>query len=456
MGVDSPTDAYYTPPAPAPTAPKTTTATKPATDFISLLLAGLGAPLTTANKNFLAAWINREGGGGLNNPLNTTQRMTGSTSFNSVGVQNYTSIATGVQATLKTMLNGRYTDVLAALKAGNANTNTTYKGLGTWSGNGYTNLAGVSTTYKPLTSSATATSTSTSSPTASAGTIKDQVAKKYGYLSSFLDDKEIGPLLIKAVQQDWDQSRMQGALTATKWWKTHSDTTRAWDAQSKTDPATQRSLIQGQVAELHAQMRQLGLIVDPKRLAQMAVNSLRFGWNAQQIRNSLVNEGKFDMTGKSGSYALTLRDNLKARAAQYLVPIDAHTMGQWVRNVEKGEVSENDFDGYLKEQAKSLFPSMGAAIDAGVTPQTYVAPYASIARDTLELPDAAINFTDPKWSKALFQVDPKTGTRTAMSLSDWQNTLRTDPAYGYDKTGGAKAAASDLTTRLAKTFGALG
>jgi hypothetical protein len=43
--------------------------------------------------------------------------MSGSTPYNSVGVQNYTSAASGASATAMTLLNGRYSAVVAAMRA---------------------------------------------------------------------------------------------------------------------------------------------------------------------------------------------------------------------------------------------------------------------------------------------------------------------------------------------------
>lgn len=427
------------------------TAPVTSTSFVSALLKALGAPATSANIGFLNAWMRREGGGGANNPLNTTERMTGSTSFNSVGVQNYNSLATGVAATVKTLENGKYSDLIAALRGGKPSINNEYAGLSTWSGNGYSSLSGISTgTFTPYTAGGNVGS---SVSTASAKDITTQIEQNYGYMAAFLKDPEIGPILIKAAQKGWDQATLQGAIYKTNWWKTHSDTTRTFDAQSKLDPATQKQQIAGQLVNIATEARNLGVIVDKTHLGQMAVDSLRFGWNGQQLRNAIVAEGRMDYGGKNGSAALTLRDNLKTKAADYLVPIDDKTMNTWVKNVTSGQVSDNDFEGYLKEQAKSLFPSMGAAIDAGVTPQQYVAPYKNIAAQTLEIDPEQVQFTDPKWSKALFQVDPKTGQRTAMGLADWQNLLRTDPTYGWDKTQQAHQQAADLVGKIQATFG---
>jgi len=108
--------------------------------FAHSLLATIGAPQTSANVNSILAWINHEGGGGTNNPLNTTLAMGGSTSFNSVGVQNFSSLTIGVAANARTLLGGGYSDILSALRSGNGLCGRSFSGLSTWSGGGYSSV----------------------------------------------------------------------------------------------------------------------------------------------------------------------------------------------------------------------------------------------------------------------------------------------------------------------------
>ena len=87
------------------------------------LLLALRMPTTTQNMAAIIAWEMAEGGHWYNsahyNPLNTTWRMPGATSMNSVGVKAYVSWAQGLAATLNTLHNGLYERILAALRAGN-------------------------------------------------------------------------------------------------------------------------------------------------------------------------------------------------------------------------------------------------------------------------------------------------------------------------------------------------
>ena len=71
--------------------------------FANDLLTRLGAPRTRRNRQALVAWMQTEGYGGKNNPLNTTMKMPGSTTFNTHGVQNYTTIEQGNEAAYRTL-----------------------------------------------------------------------------------------------------------------------------------------------------------------------------------------------------------------------------------------------------------------------------------------------------------------------------------------------------------------
>jgi len=84
--------------------------------FYQKILEGVGAPVTNNNMAYLYAWRQAEGGKATFNPFNTTQKAEGTTNYNSVGVKNYVSAEQGIAATIKTLLNGRYSAIIDCLK----------------------------------------------------------------------------------------------------------------------------------------------------------------------------------------------------------------------------------------------------------------------------------------------------------------------------------------------------
>lgn len=114
--------------------------------WIPNVLLAVGAPFSADNRDFLNAWWAWEGGnGGPNkniypsakyNWLNSMTPVLGSSNFNSVGVQNYPTYLQGIYATVKTLKDPKYYNLLHALKAGNPMSTSWRKGvsagLSTW------------------------------------------------------------------------------------------------------------------------------------------------------------------------------------------------------------------------------------------------------------------------------------------------------------------------------------
>jgi hypothetical protein len=85
-------------------------------DFYKSILTCIGAKPTKSNLLFMYAWRQAEGGKAKNNPFNTSHKMPGSTTYNSHGVQNYKNSEDGIQATCRTLKNGRYDKVVQGFK----------------------------------------------------------------------------------------------------------------------------------------------------------------------------------------------------------------------------------------------------------------------------------------------------------------------------------------------------
>lgn len=84
-------------------------------------LRAAGFPTTPTNVRVVISWEFAEssGGGGMWNPLNTTQGgYPGETNFNSVGVKNYARREDGIAANARVIHNGYYRDAVAAFEQG--------------------------------------------------------------------------------------------------------------------------------------------------------------------------------------------------------------------------------------------------------------------------------------------------------------------------------------------------
>lgn len=286
---------------------------------------------------------------------------------------------------------------------------------------------------------------------------------KYGFIAALAHtNPELKTLMAKYAKEDLSIAAVQQRLAAdiqdTKWYKKTTDAQRSMQVLHAVNPTEYQHQFQTTLINVQNAANQLGVKLPGLGLHDFAANALNNGWQPDEIKKYLLAQATFKpgqgqpLTGAIGATAT----DIAAQARQYMVPLSPQAQEDWTSKIANGRVTLDDFTNYLKEQAKSLFPGLGFAIDAGVTPETYVDPYKQIASKTLELPAEQVNFDDPKWSKALFQVDPKTGARTSMSLADWAKTLRSDPAYGYGKTQQAKSTAADFAETILNVFGATG
>jgi hypothetical protein len=107
-------------------------------EFAKALLAAGGWPQSDNNITAVVAWSAMEGGHYVNhncryNPMNTMMPMPGSTYGLSNGVKAYQSWDDGLAATLKTLHNGLYNNVIQNL-ASSADPVDTISSLTTWTG----------------------------------------------------------------------------------------------------------------------------------------------------------------------------------------------------------------------------------------------------------------------------------------------------------------------------------
>ena len=86
--------------------------------FYTDVLKKLGAKPTPGNLVFIYAWRQAEGANATYNPWNSTQHLGGSTNYNTIPVQNYLTYNDGITASVKTLTNGHYSNIIKAFKKG--------------------------------------------------------------------------------------------------------------------------------------------------------------------------------------------------------------------------------------------------------------------------------------------------------------------------------------------------
>lgn len=288
------------------------------------------------------------------------------------------------------------------------------------------------------------------------------IQQQYPELIPILGQPGVRDALFTAVENTYSAPRLQAALQATPYYRNTPANERAWYILSTVDPATaaqQQKIARAKVDSIGLETginQQFG----PDQADALARDAAALGWTDAQIRQHVVDyntglAGGINATG--GSYYTNLAAVTKA-AQDYGVPLSQQAQTDWANRLTNGTVDSAAVQGYMIQQAKSLFPNdpnLAQALDSGQTVAQYADPYKQIAAKELNINPGDFNLSDPKWQAALSTVDPKTGVKTPMTLDQWQQTLRSDPKYGYDMTQNGQDQAAALTTALAQKMGAI-
>ena len=291
------------------------------------------------------------------------------------------------------------------------------------------------------------------SPNAGAAEVEAYIRKHYGYSAWALDVPELRSLMIELGKEfagaEVSELTIEGRLSSTEWWKTHSDQQRLAIEEKMGDPATYNAKLEAKYRELAVITGQSGFSIDEPRLREIARTSYDMGWNQAEMRSALSAEFDYDPETGDEDQSRIVSD-LRSLASEYLVPLGEQTIDQWGRQIIAGTSTNEDFTAYAKGMAKGMFAHYATDIDAGRTVRQIADPFIQTAAKDLELTADQINLMDPKWRKAL-ELDPETGQ--PMQLSKWQRTIRTDSSYGWDLTQNARGEAAEFAKKIAESFG---
>lgn len=175
------------------------------------------------------------------------------------------------------------------------------------------------------------------------------------------------------------------------------------------------------------------------------------GWDENRLRGGLWKTNWFRTHGTA-----KVASQLEDAANDYLMPLSVEARRDWAMKIIRNEVAPTEFTAYLRESAKSAFPTLAAAIDRGITVRQYADPYVQSAARTLELPPESINLMDPKWRRFLDGARDEKGQPMVMSLSEAERTMKTDATYGFDRTKQARQQAAEFAGQLLEKFGRVG
>ena len=278
---------------------------------------------------------------------------------------------------------------------------------------------------------------------------KELYGSFYGIIEG---NEEIKKLVLEAYLNKWTREKFFATLPNTQWYNNTDQFVRTFDIDEAADPATMRTKIARQAAQIKETALQKGVRLPETSLQTLARNSLRYGWDELTLANAIGAE-VFKAVPSSDLSRSYITQSARTTANQYGIALSESTILDWTQRILSGTESDQTYKDYLLNQAKILYPALSDSFDRGLSFGMITSPYAEKAAQILEIPVSQIDFTDPKFAAAFTSKD-SSGNQTLMTYGEWSDYLKSDPAFGYEYTDGAKNDALDLVGRIARLFGA--
>lgn len=280
------------------------------------------------------------------------------------------------------------------------------------------------------------------------------IEREYGFAYTFFkSDAELWKLLNHAVNGGWDVTRFQAELKDTKWYKQHSDIWRQMTALQYSDPKTFQERLGNMRTQIQNLAGQWGADLSSKELDTYTHRALLLGWSPDQILDHIAKDVRPGKDEHYGGQLSGIEANLRALAQANGVAINDKMLQGWMQAIVRGDSDPKEFETYIRDIASKTFGAYGKQIKAGMNMQDLAAPYIQSMANILELNPNDIDLTDRTIRSALSQKDPKTGEPTTMSITDFEDSLRSDKRYQY--TDQAKTQMKAYAIALGKSWGVL-
>jgi hypothetical protein len=263
--------------------------------------------------------------------------------------------------------------------------------------------------------------------------VRDFVYKTYGYLATYIEHPELGPILLQAAAERWSFERLQAAVYETTWWDTTQQSKREFDRRRIEDPATVQAEIDQKEAEVRDLSGRLGVTVSGARLSEIAVTALSLGWDDNQLIDAIVAESKFSSSnpepvGMIGDDAGTIKE----KAASQFLNITDEKAFELAQRVARGELNIDSIDTLFRSQAQALYSEYADQIRQGLTMSDIFESRRNQVAQLLEIgPDEVDFLNDDRFQPIVNFNDDKGVTRSMTSrevglhirgLKDWETT----------------------------------
>lgn len=238
----------------------------------------------------------------------------------------------------------------------------------------------------------------------------EELAAQYGYAAAFFNSSpELAGLIQQAVAGQWTPDKFRAALMASQWYRSFTESSRAWVELNARDPVEVQKRIQDKGRQIQQMANQQGISISQSRLAQMAEWSLAYGWDDTLLQQSVAAEWQY-RPGDTAGAAATLEVRVKQLADEYGVTVTDPQIADFVSGSMAGRYTEDHIADFMRDQARSKYVGLRGYLDLGMTVKQAAGPYLNSYASILEVSPETVSVTDPYIQRALQGSPPQGGS----------------------------------------------
>lgn len=271
-----------------------------------------------------------------------------------------------------------------------------------------------------------------------------EIQENYPTLAYLLDEPEIGPLLVQAVEQGWDSARLIAQMEATEWWQTTTSTQRQFDASEARDPASVANDIATQTTILESTFSSYGITPTAEELSEMARTIVRNGTSTEGVLRMVGARARQEMQGGNDGSGGDAEGQLAAIVQQLQSMSRAYHLGhstdqleEWAIRIVEGRWTYDAAEATVKRQASVAYPQLADQITQGMTVEDFFAPTKNRLAQVLDMNPNSIDLLDERWNEVTQLVDDNGNVRP-MTYSEIGQYARGQDEYWSTDAANAK------------------
>jgi hypothetical protein len=173
----------------------------------------------------------------------------------------------------------------------------------------------------------------------------------------------------------------------------------------------------------------LGIGLDDATANKLAREWAAGNYDATTIKPQIARSGKIDFNKGSAAEQL---NSLRELAGSYGMQFDEGWFNTAATNILTAKDDVDTYKEYIRDQAKSKFPTLSAQLDQGFTVRQLASPYIQTMSNILEIDPNTIGLNDIYVNQALTGLNDK-GEPSTKPLWQFEQDLRKDPRWNYTK-----------------------